>query len=171
MLSPPELLRRLAALIPSPGTHLIRYHGVFANRSQWRARVPAPPTRETPASTTVLSIPSPAPNTETEPSARTQRQRLSWAQLLARVFLIDVLRCPHCGGRRRILSFITDPRTVRRILAHLELPTDPPPLAPAAVSVELEGELCLDVEPDTETSSDTPHRTQQDREPNDRAPP
>ena len=28
VLAPSELLRRLAALIPSPGTHLIRYHGV-----------------------------------------------------------------------------------------------------------------------------------------------
>jgi len=28
--------KRLAALIPSPGTHLTRYHGVFANRSRFR---------------------------------------------------------------------------------------------------------------------------------------
>ena len=43
VMTPMELLARLAALIPSPGTHLIRYHGVFANRSRWRAHLPAPP--------------------------------------------------------------------------------------------------------------------------------
>ena len=45
VMAPVELLKRLAALIPSPGTHMTRYHGVFANRSKFRRRVPAPPPR------------------------------------------------------------------------------------------------------------------------------
>ena len=127
VMAPMEFLRRLAALIPSPGTHVIRYHGVFANRSRWRALLPAPPRRESAGSMRALPASSPSPDAESERPERTTRQRLSWAELLARVFLIDVLRCPHCGGRRRILSFITEPRTVRRILSHLGLPTTAPP--------------------------------------------
>jgi hypothetical protein len=47
------------------------------------------------------------------------------------VFEIDVLHCPHCGGRRRLIALITEPLVVRRILRHLDLPCEPPPIAPA----------------------------------------
>lgn len=51
--------------------------------------------------------------------------------------LIDVLRCPACGGRRRIVSFLTESDVVRRILTHLGLPTDAPAVAPARVMADL----------------------------------
>jgi len=50
--------------------------------------------------------------------------------LLRRVFEIDVLRCPSCGSRRRLIALITDPPVVRKILRHLGLPHEPPALAP-----------------------------------------
>jgi 23S rRNA U2552 (ribose-2'-O)-methylase RlmE/FtsJ len=53
-------------------------------------------------------------------------RRLDWAALLLRVFAIDVLECPKCEGRMRILAVITDPDAVERILEHFELPTEPP---------------------------------------------
>ena len=40
---PVEFLRRLAALIPPPFAHLIRYHGLFAPRARDRDRLPAAP--------------------------------------------------------------------------------------------------------------------------------
>ena len=52
--------------------------------------------------------------------------RLTWAELLRRVFALDVLTCPHCGGPRRLIALLTDPIVVRRILAHLGHPTEPP---------------------------------------------
>jgi hypothetical protein len=42
-LAPLSLLRRLAALLPAPYLNLIRYHGLFANRSRFRPRIPPPP--------------------------------------------------------------------------------------------------------------------------------
>ncbi len=45
--------------------------------------------------------------------------RIDWASLIRRVFLEDVLRCP-CGGRRRILSDVTEPDAVVAILEHLD---------------------------------------------------
>ena len=59
------------------------------------------------------------------------RARSRWAQLLARVYEIDPLRCPSCHGEMRIVSFLTDPPVVRQILEHLDLPVRAPPLAPA----------------------------------------
>ena len=52
------------------------------------------------------------------------------------MFLIDVLRCPACGGRRRIVSFLTDPKVVRRILMHLQLPSEALAVRPARVLFE-----------------------------------
>jgi hypothetical protein len=56
--------------------------------------------------------------------------RIEWAQLLRRVYLVDVLACP-CGGRRAIVGDISDREVVVAILAHLGLPTEAPPLARA----------------------------------------
>ena len=36
-------------------------------------------------------------------------RRLAWAELLRRVFAVDVLECPHCGGRMRLLAAIQPP--------------------------------------------------------------
>ena len=52
---------------------------------------------------------------------------------MKRVFEIDVLHCPHCGGRRRLIALITAPLVVRRILRHLDLP----PLGQAGRAVPL----------------------------------
>ncbi len=41
-------------------------------------------------------------------------------QLDRRVFKTDPLICKNCGGKMRIVSFITDPGVVRQILDHLE---------------------------------------------------
>ena len=69
-------------------------------------------------------------DTPTKPKPK-PRPRYSWAELLRRVYLIEVLTCPHCNGRRRLLAFITDTQSITRILAHLGLPIELPTLAPA----------------------------------------
>ena len=47
-------------------------------------------------------------------------------------FEIDVLQCPRCQGRLRILVTIHPPDATRTILEWLGLPSLAPPLAPAA---------------------------------------
>ena len=46
-------------------------------------------------------------------------------------FEFDVLSCPRCGGRMRILCAINSPTAIQKILACLGLPTRAPPIAPA----------------------------------------
>ncbi len=58
-------------------------------------------------------------------------RRVAWADLLQRVFEIDALHCPTCGGRMRVLSAITDPIVASRILRCLSLPPRAPPQASA----------------------------------------
>jgi hypothetical protein len=54
-----------------------------------------------------------------------------WADLMRRTFGLDVLGCPRCGGRLRLIALIDHPRVVERILRHLGLPTDRPEPRPA----------------------------------------
>jgi hypothetical protein len=57
--------------------------------------------------------------------------RVDWATLLRRSFSVDVLECTKCHGRLRVLAVITERAAARRILAHLGMPTEPPPMARA----------------------------------------
>jgi hypothetical protein len=56
-------------------------------------------------------------------------RRTPWADLLQRVFEVDALCCPRCGGRMHVLAAIAEPDVAQRILAGLKLPTRAPPLA------------------------------------------
>jgi len=73
---------------------------------------------------------------ESAPALRRPR-RHPWADLMQRVFQIDVLCCPSCGGKMRILAAITDPDVARSILQCLSLPARAPPNSPAAISERL----------------------------------
>ena len=57
--------------------------------------------------------------------------RVDWAELLRRTFAFDVFTCQRCGGRRRVLAYLTAPGGVRAILEHWGLPSWPAQLAPA----------------------------------------
>ena len=57
--------------------------------------------------------------------------RIAWAKLLARVGEEFPLACPNCGGDVRLISFITQPETIRKILTHLREPLEPPHVSPA----------------------------------------
>ena len=49
---------------------------------------------------------------------------------MRRVFAVDVLECPACHGRMRILATILSLTAIRAILECLGLPPRPPPIAP-----------------------------------------
>jgi len=41
--------------------------------------------------------------------------------MIRKVYQIDPLTCPQCGGRMRIISFIEDHKVIDKIIAHLKL--------------------------------------------------
>jgi hypothetical protein len=138
---PLTFIERLAALVPPPRAHQLTYHGVLAPASAWRDLVVPkralhsaahPPTAN--PRDTLGSGASPAPGAAT----RSHSSRSTWAELLRRVFALDLLTCPHCGGPRRLIAQLTDPVVVRKILAHLGLPTEPPRPAPARSREQLD---------------------------------
>jgi hypothetical protein len=50
---------------------------------------------------------------------------------MRRAFDFDVLACVRCGGRMRLLATIEQGDVIRRILSHLGLPIELPPLGVA----------------------------------------
>jgi hypothetical protein len=53
------------------------------------------------------------------------------------VYALDMARCPFCQqGTLRIIAAITQGEVTRKILRHLKLAADPPPLAPARLRQE-----------------------------------
>jgi hypothetical protein len=88
---------------------------------------PAPPSSEHGSQ----GDPLPPCNGRSPPGpARLRPRRLSWAQLLKRVFAVDAFQCD-CGGRMRILAAIDQPEVARAILDCLGLSSRAPPLTPA----------------------------------------
>jgi putative transposase/transposase-like zinc-binding protein len=57
--------------------------------------------------------------------------RIDWATLLRRSLSVDALECPKCHARLRVVAVLTEREPIRRILAHLGLPTDAPAVARA----------------------------------------
>jgi hypothetical protein len=63
--------------------------------------------------------------------AASRARRLSWSALMQRVFARDVLECPSCRGRMRVIAAIEQPEIVAAILGSLGLASRAPPSAPA----------------------------------------
>jgi len=119
-MDPLSLLCRLAASVPPPRFHTVKYAGVLASASPWRKRIgPRPAMPEEPA--------------KADDDAAPKRKRggyRPWAELLRRTFAIDVLECPTCKGRMKLVAMVTEPRSIARFLAALGEPTDVPGRSP-----------------------------------------
>jgi hypothetical protein len=42
-----------------------------------------------------------------------------WAELLQRIFEVDPLKCPRCGGQMKFLAFVLDYEVAHAMLKHL----------------------------------------------------
>jgi hypothetical protein len=137
LLTPIQLLDRLAALIPPPRRHRHRYIGVLAPNSSLRAAVTALAQPVGEAIVTAAADPathtgqSPPVETTTDEPPHRKAARYVWAMLLARIYEVLPLMCPQCGGEMKIIAFINEAVVIREILNHLGEPTSPPMLKPA----------------------------------------
>ena len=139
VLTPLELLEKLSAIVPAPKTHLVRYSGILGPAAKWRPLII--PNAAAPPAESVPAIHSPCP-AQIHTSARESsiaeavsttrhRRNYTWAERMKRVWTLDVLECPRCHHRLRILAAIHPPDATRRILECLGLPSRAPPVAPA----------------------------------------
>jgi hypothetical protein len=131
---PQELLEKLVALTPRPQANTVRYFGVLAARARLRPTVIRD--RRTPAPTPPPSAPPPPGS---PPPIRDRY--LTWPELMRRTFEVDVLVCPRCSGRMKIIAAITDPDVIRAFLDSLGIPREDVTPAPARPPPDAENGL------------------------------
>ena len=133
-----DFIAKLAVLVPAPRAHLTRYHGLFGPAAAWRSPI-VPTGNDHSGETDLKSQPSPqtssvppAADDESHTAPAVSGRNYTWAELMKRVFLVDVLQCEHCGGRMKILAAVRPPPATEKILDCLGLPSRAPPLALAS---------------------------------------
>jgi hypothetical protein len=120
-LDPLSLLCRLVATIPPPRFHTVRYSGVLASASKLRPFIVPGGAPASPAGVAAPEAPKGGSRCGWRP----------WAELMKRVFKVEVDRCSQCGAPMKLRALVTEPANVRRYLRHLDEATELPPRAPA----------------------------------------
>jgi len=103
--------------IPDARQHMVRYQGAYANRVRrlYRAQEAEP---DGPGEGEGAPEQGLVGESEEAISELAGHRRRSWARLLRRIYEVDPLECPRCGGELKIVSVITDPVVIDEILAH-----------------------------------------------------
>ena len=100
-----EFIARVTSHIPDKGQVMIRYHGLYANAHRGKKRKTG-------------EDPSHPPIIDDEVSFVPSK---GWAEMIRKVFEVDPLLCPSCGGQMSIISFIEDHKVIDKIIDHLKL--------------------------------------------------
>ena len=120
VMDPLSLLCRLALSVPPPRYHTVKYSGVLASASPLRSRIaPAPAARIAPV------------EAGEHPAPRRPSTYRAWAELLKRTFDFDVLCCPSCGGRMKLLAMVNSSKSIARYLSAIGESTDVPRPSPS----------------------------------------
>ena len=111
-----DFVHAVVTQIPDARRHLVRCYGAYSHRR--RAAV-----REQNGAADAVGGPSgrPAPAEPVppaEPDSREAKRRANWARVLKKVFEVDPLVYPKCGGEMKVIAWITDRAVIDRILAH-----------------------------------------------------
>jgi hypothetical protein len=135
VLSPLEFLAEFTQHIPPTGSHLIRYYGWYSNKARGMRRKRQQAEAETAGTALVEGLrraPIPGPVVLDLPPRRRASQ--TWAMLIKRVYEVDPLACPKCGGQMKVIAFIEPPQgeVIEKILRHCGLWNPSSPRAPPA---------------------------------------
>ena len=101
-IDPLEFIARVLIHIPEPNKHLVHFYGAYANRS----RSSMPYGRD--------SVQNKGAG-EGKPAPAKRAVRKRWAELIYKIYNVDPLTC-RCGAQMKIVAFVTEPASIRRIL-------------------------------------------------------
>jgi hypothetical protein len=139
VMDPLSFIGRLCALIPPPRMHMLRFCGVLAAHNKLRAQVvpasppvAAPPVPEQLALFGQSAVLLPITQQRQDPDTPSRPSRHAWAFLMQHVFAKDVLACPHCQGRLRIVEVAKTTESIARVLADAGIGPRAPPRPQAA---------------------------------------
>jgi len=100
-----EFIARVTSHIPDKGQVMVRYYGLYANAHRGKAKK--------------ASL-SPSALRVVEEELRRLPSK-GWAAMIRKVYEVDPMLCPKCGGRMKAIAFLTEVAVVDRIIDHLEL--------------------------------------------------
>jgi Putative transposase len=124
-----DFVARVLVQIPDPRRHSVRYYGFYSNAARGKRKK---------AAATAEPSPVEAPEGAATPQGADRAAlRRGWAEMIRRVYEVDPLVCPRCGGEMRVVGFITQPAVITPILDPLrkrEKVSRPPPHAPPPVA-------------------------------------
>ena len=100
-----EFIARVTSHIPDKGQVMVRYCGLYVNAHRGKVR---------------------KANMEASPlriveDALRRLPSKGWAEMIWKVYEVNPMLCPRCGGRMKVIAFLTDHVVVDRIIDHLKL--------------------------------------------------
>jgi hypothetical protein len=99
-----EFIARVTSHIPDKGQVTVRYYGLYANAHRGK----------------VKKIHQAFPLQMVEQELRPIPSK-GWAEMIRKVYEVDPMLCPQCGGTMKVIAFLTDYAVVDRIIDHLKL--------------------------------------------------
>ena len=103
-LDPIDFIDRISKFISYPRRHRHHFHGVFAPSSPLRAQVTANAQKRL----------ENAPQAMQETVQKIKKASQTWAQLISKIYEVDLLTCSSCGAKIKITTFVTHPEHIRR---------------------------------------------------------
>jgi hypothetical protein len=100
-----EFIARVTSHIPDKGQVTVRYYGLYANAHRGKVKKASPGL-------------SPLRILEDE---RRPIPSKGWAEMIRKVYEVDPMLCPQCGGQMKIIAFLTGYAVLDRIIDHLKL--------------------------------------------------
>ncbi len=100
-----ELIARVTSQIPDKRQVMVRYYGLYANAHRGKVRKAG----RVPVALGMLE----------EELPRVPFK--GWAEMIRKVYEVDPMICPRCGGRMKVVAFLTEHAVVDRIIRHLKL--------------------------------------------------
>jgi hypothetical protein len=100
-----EFIARVTSHIPDKGQVTVRYYGLYANAHRGKVKK---------AGRRLLALRIAEEELRPIPAK-------GWAEMIRKVYEVDPMICPHCGGSMKVIAFLTDYAVVDRIIKHLQL--------------------------------------------------
>ena len=125
-----DFIASICSHIPNMGEQMVRYMGYYSNVCRGRRKK-----EDTRESDFVIE------------DDDYKGANKSWARLIKKIYEVDPLICPKCGGDMRIIAFIEDYKIVKKILDYLgidEFKRDRPPPKRLTVADSFDEYACDD---------------------------
>jgi hypothetical protein len=100
-----DFIARVTSHIPDKGQVTVRYYGLYANAHRGKIK-----------KASLAAFPLRIVEDKLRPIPAK-----GWAEMIRKVYEVDPLLCPECGGQMKVIAFLTDYSVVDRIIKHLKL--------------------------------------------------